>query len=206
MTYDREPRYLHPYIANRLQNILDAIDSKLPVNHNSKLISAHRTPADQFNLFKQGRTFRNGTWARTGSVVTNLDGYIKMSRHNYLPCTAFDTGIFQNGTYLPNSPLYQLVKEGNGWKMDWGGDWITFKDQPHLEMPKTAFFKNNIDKDNALVWQQYLQKAGAYSGAMDGIFGPSSIKALQEVTGQTSRNLQAWDALYSKYGQLDGYA
>ena len=77
MGYDREPKYLHPYIAARLPQILNAINTKLPAGHVAKLVSAHRTPHDQFNLFKQGRIFRNGSWVKTGPVVTHLDGFVK---------------------------------------------------------------------------------------------------------------------------------
>lgn len=204
MTYDRDPKYLHPYITVRLQAILDAINAKLPINQTAKLISAHRTPADQFALFKQGRTFKNGAWVKTGDVVTNLDGFIKMSRHNYLPCTAFDTGIFNGATYLGNSPLYKHVKEGVKFGMNWGGDWTSFKDQPHLEIPTDKFFKSNIEKDSALIWQKYLVKAGTYGGAPDGIFGPASLKALKTATGEDTRNLAAWDKLFGQFGVLEG--
>ena len=203
MGYDREPTYLHPYIASRLTAILDAINEPLPSGHEAKLVSAHRTPADQFALFKNGRTFRNGSWIKTGSVVTNLDGYIKRSRHNFLPCTAFDVGIFNNGNYLADSPLYQHVARGKSQVMDWGGDWRNFKDRPHLEMPATSFFKNNIDKDSGLMWQKYLLKAGTYSGAMDGIFGPTSVRSLLETTGESTRNLTAWDKLVDQFGLLE---
>lgn len=206
MPYDREPKYLHPYIASKLANILTAISSKLPAGHSAKLVSAHRTPSDQFQLFKQGRIFRNGSWVKTDdNVVTNLDGYIKLSRHNYLPCTAFDTGIFRGNSYLADSPLYKFVKEGVRFGLEWGGDWTSFPDRPHLEIPKDIFFKSNIDKDSGLIWQTYLKKAGAYDGAMDGIFGTKSLEALAAVTGENSRNLSAWDKLRARFGVIEDY-
>lgn len=205
MRYDRDPKYLHPYISSRLSAILDAINAKLPANHSAKFVSAHRTPADQFELFKQGRTFKNGTWVKTGSVVTYLDGFVKLSRHNYLPCTAFDVGIFNGNTYLGNSNLYKHVKEGVKLGMDWGGDWTSFKDQPHLEIPTAQFFKSNIQKDSGLIWQQYLVKAGTYTKALDGIFGAESLKALKAATGEDSRNLAAWDKLFAQFGVMKDY-
>lgn len=205
MTYDRNPKYLHPFIASRLQNILDAINNKLPAEHSAKLVSAHRTPADQFELFKQGRAFQNGSWVKTGDVVTHLDGYIKKSRHNYLPCTAFDTGIFNGASYQGNSPLYKHIKEGKRFEMNWGGDWVSFTDQPHLEIPPSQFFKSNIEKDSGLVWQQYLVKAGTYDKALDGIFGPESLKALKAAAGEEERNLAAWDQLFEQFGVMDNY-
>jgi hypothetical protein len=205
MTYDRDPKYLHPYIAARLQSIEDAVNFKLPAGHSAKLVSAHRTPADQFEVFKKGRTFKNGTWVKTGKVFTDKDGYVKLSRHNYLPCTAFDTGLFNVAAYLPDSPLYQHIQEGKQFDMNWGGDWTGLIDQPHLEIPSGKFFKSNIEKDSGLIWQKYLVKAGTYNKAMDGIFGPESLKALTEATGESERNLAAWDKLFERFGVLEGY-
>jgi hypothetical protein len=205
MTYDRDPKYLHPYIAARLKPILDAVSAKLPANHEARLISAHRTPADQFALFKQGRVFKNGIWVKNGPVVTFKDGFVKLSRHNYLPCTAFDTGIFNGDSYLGDSPLYKHVKEGVKFGMNWGGNWTSFIDQPHLEIPTEQFFKSSIEKDSGLIWQKYLVKAGTYAKAMDGIFGPESLKALKAATGEDTRNLAAWDKLFGQFGVLEGY-
>ena len=203
MGYDREPRYLHPYLNARLTQILQAINAKLPAGYSAKLVSAHRTPDDQFQLFKQGRIFRNGSWVKVGPVVTHLDGFVKKSRHNNLPCTAFDVGIFKGNTYLGDSALYKNVKEGIKFGLDWGGNWTRFKDLPHLEMPNTLFFKNSLAKDQGYIWQLYLQKAGRYYGNMDGIFGTNSLMALKATTGQENRNLIAWDKLYDQFGKLD---
>lgn len=205
MGYDREPKYLHPYIAARLPQILNAINTKLPAGHVAKLVSAHRTPHDQFNLFKQGRIFRNGSWVKTGPVVTHLDGFVKKSRHNNLPCTAIDVGIFKNNIYLGDSPLYKHVKEGTKFGLDWGGSWARFKDMPHLEMPTALFFKGSLEKDQGYVWQTYLHKAGTYVGAMDGIFGTNSILSLKKATGEEQRNLKAWDKLYNLFGKIEIY-
>lgn len=203
MGYDREPRYLHPYITGRLPKIMEAINAKLPEGHKAKLVSAHRSPDDQFKLYKQGRVFRNGSWIKVGPVVTHLDGFIKASRHNNLPCTAFDVGIFRKSVYLGDSALYKHVKEGTKFGLDWGGNWSRFKDYPHLEMPGSLFFKHSLQKDQALLWQLYLQMAGAYTGAMDGIFGEMSLKGLKKITGVEQRSLQAWDRLYDQFGKLD---
>jgi peptidoglycan L-alanyl-D-glutamate endopeptidase CwlK len=205
MRYDRDPKYLHPYIHTRLQTILDSINAKLPVNHSAKMISAHRTPADQFELFKQGRVFRNGSWVKVGNVVTHLDGFVKLSRHNYLGGTAFDIGIFDGNTYLGNSKHYKHVREGVKQGLEWGGDWVTFKDQPHLEIPSSLFFKNNIQKDCGLIWQQYLKKAGTYTKSLDGIFGIESHKALKAATGEDTRNMKAWDKLFDRFGVISDY-
>lgn len=203
MAHNREPRYIHPFILNQLEDILGAINAKLPANHSAKMISGHRTPAEQFELFKKGRTFINGVWKKTGNVVTNIDGITKLSRHNYLPCTAFDTGLFNGNSFLGDSPLYKHVREGKKFGLDWGGDWTSFVDQPHLEIPPSVFFKGNIQKDIGLIWQKYLVKDGTYTGVLDGLFGPQSLEALKISTGEDSRTLKAWDFLFNKFGPAE---
>ena len=204
MKYDRNPRYLHPFIALKLEDILDAIQAKLPQGYTCKMISAHRTPEDQFKLFKKGRAFQNGTWVivERNKVVTHKDGFSSLSRHNYLPSTAIDIGIFRNNEYQSKPALYQAVGEAKKLGLDWGGDWTSFKDTPHLEIPPHIFFENDINKDNGYIWQQYLKKAGTYKGVLDGIFGPKSIAALKAATGETSRNMAAWDKLYEGHGVI----
>ncbi len=205
MNYDRDPKYLHPYLANRLQPITDAIQAKLEPGITCKLISAHRTPGDQFELYKKGRTFKNGSWVRSkqhGSIVTNIDGISKKSMHNHLPCLAFDIGLFKDGKYLGSHTDYKKIAEGKTFNLKWGGDWAGLVDQPHLEMHAGLYFKSNLEKDSGYIWQLYLQKAGTYKGVLDGLFGPASLKALKEATGEDQRNLKAWDKLYAKYGLL----
>jgi len=200
MSYDREIKYAHPFIQDNLHDILAAIQSKMPAGITCKVISVHRTPADQFELFKQGRAFKNGKWTvvNKSQVVTGKDGFINKSRHNYLPATAFDIGLFDSaGKYLPDSPHYKHIKAGEAFGFDWGGDWTTLVDQPHLEITPAKFFQKNIEKDNGFVWQALLIKAGTYHDAHDGIFGQHSLDALKAATGETERNMKAWDKLRS---------
>lgn len=205
MTYDRDPQYLHPYLYHRFEKILLAIQSRLPTGHTAKIIATHRSPEDQFLLFKQGRTFRNGSWVRTGAIVTQLDGFVKKSRHNGLPATAFDTGIFSNNVYLTDARLYQYVAEGIKEGLAWGGQWKgSLIDRPHLEMPPSLLFKGDLIRDAAWLWQAYLVRSGKYTGAHDGYFGPLSQKALLQVTGERERNIKAWSFLFRTYGPLPG--
>lgn len=203
MTYDRDPKYLHPYLFSRLNNITQAIEATLPAGYTAKLISAYRSPEDQFRLYQQGRTFRNGSWVKTGAVVTNLDGFIKKSRHNYLPATAFDVGIFKDNTYITDNTLYKQVKAGLKFGLDWGGNWKgSLVDRPHLEMPAKLFFKNSIERDAAWLWQRYLVEAKTYTGVLDGYFGALSKRALLDATGAQDRNIEAWSKLFLHFGVL----
>lgn len=207
MKYDRNPKYLHPFIALKLEDILDAIQAKLPAGFTCKMISGLRTPEDQFKLYKLGRAIQNGRWVIVdkSKVVTHKDGFSSLSRHNYLPSTAIDIGIFDNtGVYDKRPNLYKFVGEAKRFGLDWGGDWQKFKDLPHLEIPPGVFFEKDINKDSGYLWQQYLKKAGTYKGALDGIFGPKSIAALKAATGESTRNMAAWDKLYEGHGVMAG--
>ncbi len=142
MTYDRDARYLHPYLSARLNKITAAVEALLPADHTARLISAYRSPEDQFRLYQQGRTFRNGSWVKTGAIVTNLDGFIRKSRHNYLPATAFDIGLFTGNTYITDNTLYKHVKAGTNYGLDWGGNWKgPLLDRPHLRNAGEVIFQ-----------------------------------------------------------------
>lgn len=89
----------------------------------AKVISGTRTYAEQDALYAQGRT-------KPGPVVTNARG--GQSNHNF-GC-AVDIGLFKDGDYLEDSPLYKEAGPiGKSVGLTWGGDWKTIKDYPHFE-------------------------------------------------------------------------
>ena len=88
-----------------------------------KIISATRTYAEQDELFSRGRT-------KPGLKVTNARG--GQSNHNF--GVAWDIGIFTDGQYHPESPLYKEVGDiGRALSLEWGGDWHKFQDEPHFQ-------------------------------------------------------------------------
>lgn len=88
-----------------------------------KIISGTRTYAEQDALYAKGRT-------APGPKVTNAKG--GFSNHNF--GIAADIGVFKNGIYQPESPLYKQVGQiGKNLGFKWGGDWTSFKDEPHFE-------------------------------------------------------------------------
>jgi len=94
----------------------------------ARIISGTRSYQEQDRLFRQGR------FGNPGPVVTNARG--GQSNHNF--GIAWDIGIFDaNGKYLGNSPLYakagQVVMSTGIANLEWGGNWTTFKDQPHYQ-------------------------------------------------------------------------
>ena len=85
----------------------------------AKIISGNRTWAEQDALF-----------AKRPRVTKARGGY---SNHNF--GIAWDIGIFAGGAYLPKSPLYaQAGAIGRAQGLEWGGDWKSFKDEPHYNL------------------------------------------------------------------------
>lgn len=94
----------------------------------ARIISGTRTYAEQDALFRKGR------FGNPGPRVTNARG--GQSNHNF--GIAWDIGIFNNGAYLGESPLYKKAAEVglalglNG--LEWGGNWVSFPDRPHYQL------------------------------------------------------------------------
>lgn len=92
------------------------------------IISATRTYPEQNALFRQGR------YGNPGPRVTNARA--GQSSHNF--GIAWDIGIFENGRYLPESPLYdhaaRVALSAGIPRLAWGGNWRTFPDRSHFEI------------------------------------------------------------------------
>ncbi|HEY1871534.1 MAG TPA: M15 family metallopeptidase [Chitinophagaceae bacterium] len=94
-----------------------------------RILSGTRTYDEQNALYAHGR---NGN---TQPVVTNAKG--GQSNHNF--GIAWDIGIFDsNGSYLSSDTQYKSfaavalpLMDG---AVEWGGNWITFKDFPHYQL------------------------------------------------------------------------
>lgn len=105
------------------------------------VIYGHRTPDEQFELFKKGRERVDGWWTVTdkSKVVTNLDGTTKKSKHNYYPSKAVDVVPYPLDWNDIDSfkQLASVVKDKAlelGIDVEWGGDWKSFKDYPHWQI------------------------------------------------------------------------
>lgn len=89
-----------------------------------KVISGHRTYAEQDALYAKGRP-------DNPPKVTNAKG--GQSNHNF--GIAFDVGVFEGSEYLGKSPKYKAVGLlGMDMGLDWGGNWKSFKDEPHFQL------------------------------------------------------------------------
>ena len=126
---------LHPKIAaevlclfNRANNML------LTGNAKARVTSAFRSIQEQAALYAKGRT-------AAGKIVTNAKG--GYSIHNYGLafdfCLIVDEGKYASWEYLKDfdgdlTPDWmEFVNLFKQYGYEWGGDWKSFKDRPHLQ-------------------------------------------------------------------------
>ena len=92
------------------------------------LTCTHRTPAEQLELYAQGRT-------KSGPIVTQLKAG---SKHNSLPSEAFDIAFKKSDGTLDwtgtNFSLFSKILRAKYPQVEWGGSWKRFKDAPHFEV------------------------------------------------------------------------
>jgi peptidoglycan L-alanyl-D-glutamate endopeptidase CwlK len=92
----------------------------------ARVISGTRTYAEQAALFRQGR------FGNPGPVVTKARA--GQSWHNF--GMAWDIGLFDSGQYLQKSGPYNAASaHAMVPGVEWGGNWISFKDPPHYQVP-----------------------------------------------------------------------
>lgn len=115
---------LHPEIRPYARALVRKAQAR---NITIKVISGTRTYEEQNELYEQGRS-------KPGRVVTNARA--GHSNHNF--GIAFDIGIFDNGKYIPESPLYKAVGAiGQELGLEWGGSWTSIQDEPHFQLRPT---------------------------------------------------------------------
>lgn len=122
---ERNLATLHPRAEAAARTFMQAV-IPLMARHGIevKIISGTRSYAEQDALYAQGRT-------KPGARVTNARG--GYSNHNF--GIAWDIGLFRQGRYLGDSPHYRECGEaGRSLGLEWGGDWKSFRDEPHFQV------------------------------------------------------------------------
>lgn len=120
---ERNIKTLLPAAQDKARDFMEALEAS---GINARIISGHRTYAEQTALYNQGRT-------TPGNIVTNARA--GFSNHNF--GVAWDIGIFtESGKYLEESPDYDRAGAiGKKMGLNWGGDWKGLRDTPHFEVP-----------------------------------------------------------------------
>ena len=105
------------------------------------LTATYRDPQEQYRLYQIGRRrLEDGSWVMDEdpktAIVTQLDGFIKRSKHNSTPAAALDFCVVVGGKVSWDRREYAPVGElARAHGLVWGGDWRTIPDAPHVEIP-----------------------------------------------------------------------
>ena len=119
------------------------------------IIYGHRTPEEQFELFKKGRRISRGEWLieDRSKIVTYKDGFKNRSKHNRYPSYAVDIAPYpidwkdyqrftMLGAFIMGlaEKMYQYgeIKNRIVWGADWDSDWNikehSLIDYPHFQI------------------------------------------------------------------------
>lgn len=123
---EKNIKTLHADVQPHAAAVVDLFNQHMPEGYEVRIIDAARTADQQAEIYAQGRT-------KPGKIVTHAPpGHSKHESGR-----AFDIGIFKNGKYLEESPLYaQLGPIGETVGFEWGGRWKGKQmDEPHFQMP-----------------------------------------------------------------------
>jgi peptidoglycan L-alanyl-D-glutamate endopeptidase CwlK len=115
---------VHPELSARIHR---AATSLLTQGISIEVVQGLRTYAEQDALYAQGRT-------KPGRRVTNARG--GQSNHNFGLAVDVCPFVAQQPDW--NAPHATWVKIGDAGKaegLEWGGDWISIRDNPHLQLP-----------------------------------------------------------------------
>lgn len=136
-----------PNFGKKSKNNLETVDERLQKVFNEvikyfdcSIIYGYRSPDEQNELYQIGRT-------KPGVKVTNIDGYTKLSKHNYYPALAVDVAPYPIN-FTDYKRIYMFIgyvlatAEQLGIKIVSGGDWNrdteindqTFNDLLHFEL------------------------------------------------------------------------
>lgn len=131
---------LHPAIrAEAIQAYEEAV-RKTPINVHPVIVQTLRTFEEQDALYQKGRT-------RPGQKVTNAKA--GSSFHNY--GLAIDFCLQVNGklVWKVDDNWMKVVEIFKKHGFSWGGDWVSFKDFPHLEKTFGHTWKELLVSHNA---------------------------------------------------------
>ena len=118
---------LHPELARRWRLASGDYNAQHAGEPQVFLTQTYRNPADQAADYARGRS-------APGKVLTNAKP--GQSLHNYYPALAFDVAFKQGAALAWDVALFSAFAAiAKSYGLAWGGDWRTFRDNPHFEPP-----------------------------------------------------------------------
>ena len=124
---------LHPRLQRKVEELLRLCEQN---GIHIGISECLRTKAEQDALYAQGRT-------TSGSIVTNAKGSSYSSMHQwgvafdfYLMMDVDGDGSIKDDNYNNSTKLFNKVGAlGKSIGLEWGGDWKSIVDMPHLQLP-----------------------------------------------------------------------
>jgi peptidoglycan L-alanyl-D-glutamate endopeptidase CwlK len=118
---------LHPELARRWLAASADYNASHTDGPQVFLTQTYRSRDDQAVDYAKGRS-------APGKVVTNAKP--GQSLHNYYPALAFDVAFKQGAALAWDVALFAgFAVIAKSYGLAWGGDWKTFRDNPHFEPP-----------------------------------------------------------------------
>lgn len=134
---DRTESVLNTLLPELQMKIRRILSKARKLGYDLRAISGERTCTEQNKLYAKGRT-------ASGSIVTNAQ--CGMSYHNYR--MAVDLAFYKDGSYWQTAPFNLIGEWGKEEGLEWGGDWTSLVDPPHLQLP---------DKDISALNKKYQE-------------------------------------------------
>lgn len=158
------------------EKVLQLIEESYQKGIFVQISSGQRTLTEQAHLYGKGRPdyYWNGKrYGSHGNIVT----YAKPGESNHHDGRAVDfflvTKDGKKAIWTVNDRWIQAANIAKSLGFRWGGDWTSFKDYAHLELPL-----NNGRKATEDI-QKKLSRLGYSPGPIDGIFGRRTEKAVK---------------------------
>lgn len=121
------PTDVLPLVARKAELVLKEMKA---LGYEMRITQGFRSIAEQDALYAQGRP--------KGVIVTNAKG--GQSFHNY--GVALDFVFKKEGYKVPKTVWNKFGAIGKKHGFEWGGDWTSFVDEPHLQMPLGYLLKD----------------------------------------------------------------
>ncbi len=121
---------VHPELREKVTRIIDAM---AVLGFEMRVTDGLRSTAQQQALYALGRT-------EPGQIVTRADGVVRRSNHQAregdefgraVDCTFWVGGAPSWANHLPWACYGEMAKALG---LKWGGDFVSMKDRPHVEM------------------------------------------------------------------------
>lgn len=132
----------HQYMINLCTLALNIANSRKLHCPDFGIVAGKRTQEEQLELFKYGRNLVDGEWIVVDQrqVVTNCDGYGKLSKHqsgyaiDFVPLDKKGRADYSELACMQVATCFFEAASELGLDIDWGGSWRSISDLPHIEI------------------------------------------------------------------------